>query len=53
MSWVVILFFAFILGLLTLNIETRQALFATPCWFILLTGAWQFKKHNHAKREAT
>ncbi|MNE70312.1 D-serine/D-alanine/glycine transporter [compost metagenome] len=36
MCWVCLAFFAFILGLLALEADTRMALFAMPVWFALL-----------------
>ncbi|MFJ2523899.1 D-serine/D-alanine/glycine transporter [Pseudomonas capeferrum] len=36
MCWVCLVFFAFILGLLALEADTRMALFAMPVWFALL-----------------
>lgn len=44
MCWVVLAFFAFILVLLTLQDDTRQALMVTPIWFILLAVGWVFKR---------
>ena len=37
MSWVCMAFFAFVLVLLTLESDTRQALMVTPLWFVILT----------------
>ena len=36
MCWVCLAFFAFVLVLLTLQEDTRQALMVTPLWFLLL-----------------
>ncbi|MBW7982239.1 D-serine/D-alanine/glycine transporter [Enterobacillus tribolii] len=40
MCWVCMVFFAFVLVLLTLQEDTRQALMVTPLWFIVLGGMW-------------
>lgn len=41
MCWVCMAFFAFVLVLLTLQNDTRQALMVTPLWFIVLgIGYW-------------
>ena len=39
-------FFAAILGLLTLQADTRQALVVTPAWFALLAIAYQFVRRR-------
>jgi D-serine/D-alanine/glycine transporter len=46
MCWVCLAFFAAVLVLLTLELDTRQALIATPAWFALLglAYAWQRKR---------
>ncbi len=44
MCWVVLAFFGFILVLLTLQEDTRQALTVTPLWFLLLAIGWFFKR---------
>ncbi|MFC3395120.1 D-serine/D-alanine/glycine transporter [Brenneria rubrifaciens] len=41
MCWVCLAFFAFVIILLTLQPDTRQALLVTPLWFIFLTGTYQ------------
>ena len=41
MCWVCMAFFAFVLVLLTLEDDTRQALIVTPLWFIARLG-WLF-----------
>ncbi len=46
MCWVVMAFFAFILVLLALKEDTRQALMITPVWFIILAVSWIFKKRK-------
>ncbi|ECF6075441.1 D-serine/D-alanine/glycine transporter [Salmonella enterica subsp. houtenae] len=40
MCWVCMAFFAFVLVLLTLEDDTRQALMVTPLWFIALGLGW-------------
>ncbi|EAW3721329.1 amino acid permease [Salmonella enterica] len=40
MCWVCMAFFAFVLVLLTLEDDTRQALIVTPLWFIALGLGW-------------
>lgn len=42
MCWVCMAFFAFVVVLLTLEADTRQALIVTPVWFILLGICWIF-----------
>lgn len=44
MCWVCIAFFLFVLVLLTLQPDTRQALMVTPIWFILLTVGWLMRR---------
>ncbi|QVM96225.1 D-serine/D-alanine/glycine transporter [Pseudomonas sp. B21-032] len=46
MCWVCLAFFAFILVLLSLEHDTRQALIVTPLWFVLLTVTYQFVRRN-------
>lgn len=41
--WVCLAFFAFVLGLLTLETDTRQALLVSPVWFVLLALAYVWK----------
>ena len=41
MVWVCLAFFAFILVLLALEDDTRQALYAVPGWFLLLGLAYR------------
>ncbi|KJK17894.1 D-serine/D-alanine/glycine transporter [Pseudomonas sp. B21-012] len=48
MCWVCLAFFAFILVLLSLEHDTRQALIVTPLWFVLLTVTYQFVRRNRA-----
>ncbi|WP_213992893.1 D-serine/D-alanine/glycine transporter [Sodalis sp. dw_96] len=40
MCWVCMGFFLFVLVLLTLQADTRQALLVTPLWFIILAACW-------------
>ncbi|MFJ5477869.1 D-serine/D-alanine/glycine transporter [Pectobacterium carotovorum] len=42
MCWICLAFFAFVIVLLTLQPDTRQALIVTPLWFIVLAIAYQF-----------
>jgi len=42
MCWVCLAFFAFVIVLLTLEADTRQALMVTPLWFIILGLGWVF-----------
>lgn len=46
MCWICLAFFAAVLVLLSLELDTRQALIATPAWFVLLglAYAWQRKR---------
>ena len=46
MSWVGLLFFAFVLVLLSLQPDTRQALMVTPLWFILLAIGWKIQQRK-------
>jgi D-serine/D-alanine/glycine transporter len=48
MCWVCIAFFAFVLVLLTLQEDTRQALMVTPIWFILLGIGWWLRQRKQA-----
>ncbi|QMV73963.1 D-serine/D-alanine/glycine transporter [Comamonas piscis] len=50
MCWACLAFFAAVLVLLTLELDTRQALIATPAWFVLLglAYAWQRKRAQRA-----
>ena len=42
MCWVCLAFFAFVIVLLTLETDTRQALMVTPIWFVILGLGWMF-----------
>jgi len=46
-------FFAFVIVLLTLETDTRQALMVTPLWFAVLGVCWMFigKKRIAAMRK--
>ncbi|TAM60862.1 MAG: D-serine/D-alanine/glycine transporter [Rhodanobacter sp.] len=46
MCWVCLAFFVFVLGLLALQPDTREALLASPAWFVLLAlgYAWKGRK---------
>ncbi|MFT4191638.1 MAG: D-serine/D-alanine/glycine transporter [Comamonas sp.] len=46
MSVLVLAFFAFVLGLLALEADTRQALLATPAWFVLLALGWRWLRRR-------
>lgn len=39
-----LVFFAFILGLLALEVDTRQALIVSPLWFVILAVAYRFRR---------
>ncbi|WP_341676244.1 D-serine/D-alanine/glycine transporter [Niveibacterium sp. SC-1] len=44
MCWACLAFFVFVLGLLTLQEDTRIALFVTPAWFLILGLGYAFVK---------
>ncbi|WP_147196758.1 D-serine/D-alanine/glycine transporter [Pantoea sp. MBD-2R] len=46
MCWVCIAFFAFVLVLLSLQEDTRQALMVTPLWFIMLAVGWWLRQRK-------
>nr|MBP7354304.1 D-serine/D-alanine/glycine transporter [Comamonas sp.] len=46
-------FFAGILVLLTLEADTRQALIATPAWFVLLGVAYRFLRKRQLAAAAS
>ena len=48
MCWVCIAFFAFVLVLLTLETDTRQALMVTPLWFLMLACGWFLRRRKAA-----
>ncbi|NHB92911.1 D-serine/D-alanine/glycine transporter [Photorhabdus cinerea] len=49
MSWVCLAFFAFVLILLTLRDDTRQALIITPVWFLVLIIGFQIVKKRRTR----
>lgn len=50
MCWVCLAFFAFVIALLTLQADTREALFATPIWFVLLAAGYLWKGRQSVAR---
>jgi D-serine/D-alanine/glycine transporter len=46
MCYVVLAFFAFVIVLLTLQADTRQALLASPAWFLILGIGYLFKRRR-------
>lgn len=48
MCWVCMAFFAFVIVLLTLQADTRQALIVTPLWFIVLGIGYWLRCRKHA-----
>lgn len=48
MCWVCLAFFIFVIVLLTLQEDTRQALMVTPLWFILLGIGWWLRSRKAA-----
>ena len=46
MCWVCLAFFAFVIVLLTLEADTRQALMVTPLWFVILGLGWMFIRNR-------
>lgn len=46
MSWVCLGFFLFVLVLLALQNDTRQALLVTPVWFVALAAGWQWQRRK-------
>jgi D-serine/D-alanine/glycine transporter len=49
MCYACLAFFAFVLVLLTLQADTRQALFASPVWFVLLAAGYAWKGRKTAR----
>ncbi|WP_158784236.1 D-serine/D-alanine/glycine transporter [Pantoea sp. BAV 3049] len=49
MCWICIAFFAFVLVLLSLEEDTRQALMVTPLWFIMLGIGWWLRQRKAAR----
>ncbi|AYG46865.1 D-serine/D-alanine/glycine transporter [Pseudomonas sp. Leaf58] len=52
MCYVCLVFFAFILVLLSLEDDTRAALLVTPIWFVLLAVTYQFVRSKRQPRTA-
>lgn len=48
MCWACLVFFVFVLVLLTLQADTRAALMASPVWFVLLAIGYAVKKKSPA-----
>lgn len=48
MCWVCMAFFVFVLVLLTLRDDTRQALIVTPLWFVILGLSYVFLRKKKA-----
>lgn len=46
MCWICLAFFAFVLVLLSLQEDTRQALMVTPLWFIMLGCGWWLRQRK-------
>ena len=46
MTWACLGFFAFIIALLTLEADTREALIYTPLWFVMLGVSYQFVRKS-------
>lgn len=53
MCWACLVFFAFVLWLLTLQTDTREALLASPVWFVLLTVGYLWKGRRAAALAVT
>lgn len=49
MCYVCLAFFAFVIVLLTLQADTRQALLASPVWFLLLAIGYGIKRLSEPK----
>jgi len=50
MCWVCMAFFAFVLVLLSLEDDTRQALMVTPLWFVILGAFWLLMRKKRLAR---
>jgi D-serine/D-alanine/glycine transporter len=50
MCWVCLIFFAAVIGMLTLREDTRQALMVTPLWFVVLALAYAFRRARALRR---
>lgn len=53
MSWTVLVFFAVSVVVLCFDAETRQAVFITPIWFILLGGCYLVHRKRHGAQRTT
>ncbi|AZV55820.1 amino acid permease [Clostridium sp. AWRP] len=53
MNYIILAFFAFVIVTLTLNNETRVALFVTPVWFIMLGVIYRIFKSKKKTEEET
>lgn len=51
MSWICLAFFLFVLVLLSLEQDTRQAMMITPLWFIFLAISWRYTRQRHSATE--
>ncbi len=51
MVWVCLTFFVFILVLLALETDTRQALYMVPVWFVLLALGYRSVRRNKQEIE--
>lgn len=49
-AWLALAFFAFTIGVLTMNEETLMGLMAMPVWFAILGIGWFFKRRADARR---
>jgi len=52
MVWVCLAFFVFILVLLALETDTRQALYMVPVWFVLLAVGYRSVRRNKQEAES-
>ena len=52
MVWVCLTFFVFILVLLALETDTRQALYMVPVWFVLLAVGYRSVRRNKQEAES-
>lgn len=51
MCYVCLAFFAFVIVLLTLQTDTRQALLASPMWFLILAVSYLAKSHSASEKK--
>ena len=49
MCWVCLAFFAFVVVLLTLQADTREALLVSPLWFVLLGLSYMWKRRRDGR----